>query len=191
MVFAVLTKVEENIRSSNWSDWLSRAGDEQKDALFMRSFAHTITAHPVARIDEIPGTGCNKAPGITWGDAENDGFVSLTDGLQAGQRHGQVLLRRRRSDSSDKDMDEQAEVVQDTGMLSSAAAADVGCLDGSEQAEVVQDAGMLSSAAADVGELDMNEGDAAPDDKKTTYVHIPPLLLRVMYQQLTIFCTWK
>lgn len=82
-IFAVLGKVEENIQSSNWKEWLSGAEDKRKAALFMHSFAHTITPRPIARCAKIPDTG------ITWGDAENDGFVSLT-GLRHLQMHMQV-----------------------------------------------------------------------------------------------------
>lgn len=81
-VFAVLGKVEEKIRSSNWKLWLSRVGEERKAALFMRSFAHTVTARPIARSAEIPGTG------ITWGDAENDAS-SCSQGLRRIHIHMQ------------------------------------------------------------------------------------------------------
>lgn len=37
--------------------------------------------------------------------------------------------------------------------------------------------------------VDEDEGDAAPDTLPVTYVHIPPLLLRVMYQQLDAMWT--
>ncbi len=81
-IFAVLSKVDENIRTCNWQQWLSGADDKQKAALFLQSFAHTITARPIARRAVIPDTG------ITWGDAENEGFVLLT-GLQYIQIHMQ------------------------------------------------------------------------------------------------------
>ena len=45
----------------------------------------------------------------------------------------------------------------------------------------------LSGKDMEVGAF-MDAGDNAPDTSPTAYVHIPPLLLRVMYQQLAV--TW-
>lgn len=44
----------------------------------------------------------------------------------------------------------------------------------------------LSDEDMEEGGLNMDEGDGAPDADPTAYVHIPPLLLRVMYQQLSV-----
>ena len=71
-VYAVLAKLESNMKSSNWADWLVKAGDEKREALFRHSFAHTIVCRRVARDASIPGAD------MTWGDAENDGFIGLT-----------------------------------------------------------------------------------------------------------------
>ena len=71
-VYALLDKLEDNIASSNWREWLLKAEDEKRQELFRHTLAHTITARPVARDAQIPGAG------RTWGDAENDGFITLT-----------------------------------------------------------------------------------------------------------------
>ena len=42
------------------------------------------------------------------------------------------------------------------------------------------------SESSGVATLNLNQGEPAPDDEPTCYVHIPPLLLRVMYQMLPI-----
>lgn len=81
-VFRVLANLHEDLRRSNWLEWLGLAEDERKAAFFMQCFAHTIRGRPVARYSEIPGTGGLSPKGMTWGDAETDGFV-----LQRGLRH--------------------------------------------------------------------------------------------------------
>jgi hypothetical protein len=59
--------------ASSWRAWLQAPDAGPRGAFLLRAFAHTITARPVARDAQIPGT-C----GWTWGDAESDGFLILT-----------------------------------------------------------------------------------------------------------------
>ncbi len=70
---------------------------------------------------------------------------------------------------------------------------DVSGQDEEERVEVVQGTSALSSEAAMVWGLDVYEGNAAPDLYPTSYVHIAPLLLGVMYKQLSMaqtrFCS--
>lgn len=47
----------------------------------------------------------------------------------------------------------------------------------------------LSNVRMEVWGLRMDEGDWSPDADPTVFVHIPPLLLRVMHQQLSVTCT--
>jgi hypothetical protein len=71
-IFAVLQDLERRYSKSNWESWLAHAGDSQKLALLMQSFAHAIVCRPVARASLVQGTT------TTWADFENDGFVMLS-----------------------------------------------------------------------------------------------------------------
>jgi hypothetical protein len=68
----VLDKLEGSMRKSNWATWLLRDGDETTESISMQLFAHSVVSWPVARGAKIGGTD------LTFGDAENDGFVALT-----------------------------------------------------------------------------------------------------------------
>jgi hypothetical protein len=71
-VYAVLQKVEDHLKASNWAFWLLKAGEKDREALFYHAFAHSIIGRPVARAAHIPGGN------QSWADAESDGFIGLT-----------------------------------------------------------------------------------------------------------------
>jgi hypothetical protein len=71
-VYAVLEKVEDDLKASNWAVWLRKAGEKEREALFNHALAYSIIGRPVARVDRIPGGN------QSWADAENDGFIGLS-----------------------------------------------------------------------------------------------------------------